>query len=78
MVAGAIEGIRVACVLYNQGKQEITLFYEATSELPPRSLREPMSTRLPRYMLPTVFRWMKAMPMNANGKTNRVELAKLL
>ena len=74
--ASTLEGVRTACVLYNQPKQEITLFYEADAELPARDLREKLARSLPRYMLPAVFKWLPAMPMNANGKTDRPALAR--
>jgi D-alanine--poly(phosphoribitol) ligase subunit 1 len=73
--ASSLKGVRTACVLYNQPKQEITLFYEANTELSTRDLREKMARSLPRYMLPAVFKWLPAMPMNANGKTDRPLLA---
>jgi D-alanine--poly(phosphoribitol) ligase subunit 1 len=73
-VAGLLDGVRSVCVLYNQNKQEITLFYEAAAEMPARDLREKLARSLPRYMLPTAFKWLEAMPMNANGKTDRVAI----
>jgi D-alanine--poly(phosphoribitol) ligase subunit 1 len=73
-VAGLFEGVRSACVLYNQNKQEITLFYEAAAEMPARDLREKLAHSLPRYMLPTAFKWLKSMPINASGKIDRKAL----
>lgn len=73
--ASAVDGVRSACVLYNQAKQEITLFYEAESELLAGELRERLARSLPRYMLPSVCKWLPAMPMNANGKIDRPFLA---
>jgi D-alanine--poly(phosphoribitol) ligase subunit 1 len=34
-----------------------------------------MSTRLPKYMLPTAFHQMEKLPLNANGKIDRPNLA---
>jgi D-alanine--poly(phosphoribitol) ligase subunit 1 len=69
-----IDGIRNTCVVYDQNKKEITMFYESTKELTPAFMREKLSPILPKYMLPTVFHWMEAMPRNPNGKIDRAKL----
>jgi acyl-coenzyme A synthetase/AMP-(fatty) acid ligase len=70
-----VDGIRNCCVVYNQSKKEITLFYESDKELSPAFIRERVSASLPKYMLPTVFKWMELMPRNPNGKIDRQQLA---
>jgi amino acid adenylation domain-containing protein len=68
----AIEQIANACVLYNKGKKEITLFYESRDgDLSPAAIRQKLSQVFPKYMLPTVFRQMKELPRNPNGKIDR-------
>lgn len=69
-----VDGIRNCCVVYNQNKKEITLFYECDKELAPALIRERLSPVLPKYMLPTVFNWMQLMPRNPNGKIDRQKL----
>ncbi len=69
-----VDGIRNCCVVYNQNKKEITLFYECDKELTPAFIRERLSGTLPKYMLPTVFNWMELMPRNPNGKIDRATL----
>jgi len=69
-----VDGIRNCCVVYNQNKKEITLFYECDKELAPAFIRERLSPVLPKYMLPTVFNWMQLMPRNPNGKIDRQKL----
>jgi amino acid adenylation domain-containing protein len=69
-----LDGIRNCCVVYNQNKKEITLFYECGTELKPAFIRERLSVSLPKYMLPTVFNWMELMPRNPNGKIDRAQL----
>jgi amino acid adenylation domain-containing protein len=69
-----VDGIRNCCVVYNQNKQAITLFYECDKELTPGFIRERLSPLLPKYMLPTVFSWMELMPRNPNGKIDRQKL----
>jgi acyl-coenzyme A synthetase/AMP-(fatty) acid ligase len=69
-----VDGIRNCCVVYNQNKKEITLFYESDKEHAPASLREKLLASLPKYMLPTVFTRMDQMPRNPNGKIDRATL----
>jgi D-alanine--poly(phosphoribitol) ligase subunit 1 len=69
-----VEGIRNCCVVYNQNKKEIVLFYECDRELAPGFIRERLSSTLPKYMLPTVFNHMEQMPRNPNGKIDRQKL----
>lgn len=68
----AIEQIANACVLYNKGKKEITLFYETgDGDLSPAQIRKKLSQIFPKYMLPTAFHHMTELPRNANGKIDR-------
>jgi D-alanine--poly(phosphoribitol) ligase subunit 1 len=69
-----VNGIRNCCVVYNQEKKEITMFYESDNALAPGAIREKLSPILPKYMLPTVFNWMELMPRNPNGKIDRQKL----
>jgi D-alanine--poly(phosphoribitol) ligase subunit 1 len=69
-----VDGVRNCCVVYNQDKKEITLFYECAKELAPAFIRERLLPMLPKYMLPTVFTWMELMPRNPNGKIDRQKL----
>ena len=69
-----VPGIRNCCVVYNQEKKEIVMFYECDTELAPAFIREKLLVTLPKYMLPTVFNWMELMPRNPNGKIDRAKL----
>ena len=76
IAAGGICGLRSVCVLYNHANGEITLFYEADEEVLARELRAQLGQRLPRYMVPAAYRWLPALPLNANGKIDRMALTK--
>jgi hypothetical protein len=69
-----VGGIRNCCVVYNQNKKEIIMFYESDDQLEPAFIRERLSPLIPKYMLPTVFNWMELMPRNPNGKIDRQKL----
>ena len=74
-----IAGVGNACVLYYAPRKEITLFYEAMSaEVTIQAIRGELSKVFPKYMVPTVFRLMDALPRNPNGKIDRSGLASLL
>jgi len=70
-----VDGIRNGCVVYNQGRKEIALFFESDQELSPAFIRERMLTRLPKYMLPSSFHRLDKIPLTANGKIDRQKLA---
>jgi len=67
-----------ACVLYHRERKEITLFFEAPEQVQPATIRQGLASILPKYMLPTVFRQMDALPRNPNGKIDRNGLTALL
>ena len=69
-----MDGIRNCCVVYNQNEKEIALFYECDKELTPAFIRERLSRKLPKYMLPMAFHWLEQMPRNPNGKIDRARL----
>ena len=69
-----VEGVRNACVVYNQNQKEIVLFYESAGELSPAAFREKLLKSLPKYMLPTTVHRLDRIPLNANGKIDRQNL----
>jgi amino acid adenylation domain-containing protein len=71
-----VDGIHNCCVVYDQNKKIITLFFESERDLSPSIIRERLSVRLPKYMLPTVFRRLDRIPLNSSGKIDRAKLAK--
>jgi amino acid adenylation domain-containing protein len=68
---GSLEEIDNACVLYHTKRKEITLFFTAREQLRPSAIRRMLAEKLPKYMLPTVFHQLDAMPRNPNGKIDR-------
>jgi D-alanine--poly(phosphoribitol) ligase subunit 1 len=71
---GSIEAINAACVLYNAAKKEITLFFTSSEPINPAIIRQALSQVLPKYMLPTAFHQLEALPRNPNGKIDRHKL----
>lgn len=71
----ALPEIRNACVLYNKDKKNIVLIYEPSTEVTSKQLRMALQSRLPKYMLPTVFVEVHEIPRNPNGKIDRQALS---
>ena len=63
-----------ACVLYHNSHKEIVLVYENEKELPPAEFRKQLGLHLSKYMIPTKYFRVEKMPMNANGKIDRLKL----
>jgi amino acid adenylation domain-containing protein len=72
--AMAMDWVENCCVLYNEKKEEITLFYEGIDGLPPGEIRKAMGELLPIYMIPRKVHYLKSLPLNPNGKIDRKTL----
>jgi D-alanine--poly(phosphoribitol) ligase subunit 1 len=71
----AVPGLRNACVLYQQERKEITLFFVAAPAVDAAFIRRELAKTLPKYMFPAVFHRLDAMPFNSSGKIDRKTLA---
>ena len=69
----------VVCVAYeNESKlTEIAMFIES-DDVATDELVSYLRTKLPAYMIPTRIMFLPVFPLNANGKTDRKELKKML
>lgn len=72
----SLEEISLCCCLYDEKHQRIELFIEA--ELDKAYINERLSRMIPEYMLPNKVITLEEMPINANGKIDRVKLKELL
>lgn len=72
----AIEGMPVGCVLYDDRRQKIVLITEG--EVNKDSVTEKLTGMVPEYMLPNKYMAVEKMPMNVNGKIDRVKLKEML
>ncbi len=62
------------CCLYDQGAQKIVAVYEGMIDA--KELTGRLKDRIPRYMLPNRYQRVESMPVNLNGKIDRVTLGK--
>ena len=67
----ALTDVTKCCVLYNEQKKEITLFYEGNCEIPAGEFRKLLANVLPGYMNPREFHFMEMLPLNPTGKVDR-------
>lgn len=76
IIVNTLKLVSNGCVVYNFETKEITLFYESFSEIPPAEFRKAIGENLPKYMIPTKYILLEKMPMNSNGKIDRLTLSK--
>lgn len=72
----SLEEISLCCCLYDEKHQKIVLFLE--EELDKAYIIEKISKLVPEYMFPNKVITLEKMPINANGKIDRVKLKELL
>lgn len=66
---------RCACV-YDEKRSEIVMFYVGKTS--GEEIAKVLESKIPQYMIPKRYVKMPALPLNANGKINRIELKKQL
>lgn len=75
-VASSLEGIDQCCCLYDKEQSRLFIFYTGT--LSDNDLKEQLKELLPEYMIPNRYHVLDKMPINLNGKIDRVELKKMI
>lgn len=68
----AVAGMKQACCLYDTVRSRIVLFYSGSPN--DNELKEKLSAYIPHYMIPNRFVKMDEIPLNMNGKLDRVWL----
>lgn len=68
----SLEGVGACCCLYNRKQSLIVLFLDV--QFTRAEINEKLADLLPRYMLPSKVICLEHMPLNANGKIDRVRL----
>ena len=72
----SVPQIANCAVMFNEEKQQITLFYVSErGDIGPDVIRARLQTLLPKYMVPTRLVAMMELPLTSNGKVDRVKLA---
>lgn len=71
----ALDMITIACCIYDNVNEKIICFYQSEEECKKEIVAE-LSKKLPKYMWPNVYRHYETLPLNKNGKIDRVALKK--
>ena len=74
----SIPAVRNVCVVYSQNNKEIVAYCELQEVLTIQSFRAVMRQKLPGYMIPSRLVEVEQMPMNANGKIDRLHFKRML
>ncbi len=72
----SLEEITLCCCLYDEKRQMIVLFID--SDLERDYIITKLKTMIPEYMIPGKVIYLENMPINANGKIDRVKLKEFL
>ncbi|MBN1069065.1 D-alanine--poly(phosphoribitol) ligase [Clostridium botulinum] len=70
----SLSNVDMCCCLYNGQKDQIVAIY--TGNLEKKDMNKLLIKKLPRYMIPNVYEKINHMPINLNGKIDRVKLKK--
>lgn len=76
-ICSSMDGIERVCAVYDDVNKKIVLFcclQKSAKEITEKKIYKWMKERLPAYMLPAVIDIKEQLPINANGKIDRVQL----
>ena len=76
-IMSSMEGIGLTAVADKRdenNRQYLVCYYTADVEIDEKILRQHLSAKLPKYMVPNYFMRLDAMPMTPSGKTDRKNL----
>jgi acyl-coenzyme A synthetase/AMP-(fatty) acid ligase len=71
---GAIDRIDSCVTLYDDEAKQIIFFYVSDKDITDKEVYRELKSSVPGYMLPAKIHRLDAMPLNVNGKIDRVAL----
>lgn len=72
--AAALPEVSACCCVYDAKRQKIILYVQAPEQTQPKEIQLALRQRLTDYMVPSKVVVMQQLPVNANGKIDRVAL----
>lgn len=72
IAVSSLDKITLCCCLYDEKRQRIVLFIDV--DLEKDYVKEKLESLIPEYMMPGKVVYLENMPINANGKIDRVKL----
>ena len=73
----SLPDVQNGCIIYDDAEDKIVLFYQAIQNID-RDILTALRRLLPKYMLPNRLVQKEKLPMNRNGKIDRVLLKGML
>jgi acyl-coenzyme A synthetase/AMP-(fatty) acid ligase len=74
----SFDNIQQSCAVYDDENKKIMLFCTVKNNLSEKEIYKSLQRKVPKYMLPATIKILDIMPLNLNGKIDRVELKKSL
>lgn len=74
VIINTLELVKNGCIVYNHDKKEIVFYYESADDTTVAEMRKCIASALPKYMIPTIFINVNELPLNTNGKIDRLKL----
>lgn len=71
-----VSQIQNACILFDDKNKKLQLVYSSVEEISSADIRKQMLNFVPKYMLPSQIHYLNSLPLNSNGKVDRIELEK--
>ncbi|MGG4396975.1 amino acid adenylation domain-containing protein [Paenibacillus thiaminolyticus] len=78
VIINTLKLVENGCMVYNSDKKELTFYYESDKDISVVDFRSNIGTVLPNYMIPHVYKRLKQLPRNTNGKIDRLKLKGLM
>lgn len=72
-IVNALDFIDTACCIYDEAREKIILCYQASQPCE-KAIIEKLAKSLPKFMWPNRYEYYERIPMNKNGKMDRVFL----
>ena len=66
------------CCAYDSKRSRIVLFVVATQEVTRQMIHDRLESMIPEYMIPEVVKQLDEMPLNVNGKIDRVKIKEMV
>lgn len=73
-VANSLDDVETSCAIYDETNKKIILYFCGKKEICEKDAYAALKARLPKYMLPASIFKINEMPLNLNGKIDRIFL----
>lgn len=75
--ASSLDGIGMSGAIFDEKKEQIVLYCTVNYSLEPKTIYQELKKKIPHYMLPSTIEIIEEMPLNMNGKIDRITLKRI-